>query len=198
MSETLPVAWLVRHGETEWSLAGRHTGLTDLPLTARGEATARALAGRLRGIGPARVYTSPLKRAARTCALAGFGDVAVTDPDLVEWDYGEFEGLTSREIRARQPGWALFRDGCPGGEALAGVGARADRVVQRLRGDDGDALVFSSGHFLRVLATRWLGEDPSTGRHFVLGTAALCALGYDHDRTEPVIRLWNQLPQPAP
>jgi len=198
MSGTLPVAWLVRHGETEWSLAGRHTGLSDLPLTARGEESARDLAVRLRGIAPARVYTSPLKRAARTCALAGFGDVAVTDPDLVEWDYGEYEGLTSREIRARQPGWALFRDGCPGGEALAGVGARADRVVQRLRDVDGDALVFSSGHFLRVLAARWLGDDPMAGRHFVLGTAALCALGYDHDRSEPVIRLWNQLPRPGP
>ena len=198
MSASLPVAWLVRHGETEWSLAGRHTGLTDLPLTARGEDTARSLAGRLQGIVPASVYTSPLQRAARTCALAGFGAAAVTDPDLVEWDYGDYEGLTSREIRARQPGWALFRDGCPGGEALAGVGARADRVVRRLRGGDGDALVFSSGHFLRVLAARWLGEDPSAGRHFVLGTAALCALGYDHDLTEPVIRLWNQLPQPAP
>jgi probable phosphoglycerate mutase len=198
MNESLPIAWLVRHGETEWSLSGRHTGLTDLPLTARGEETARDLAGRLREIGPARVYTSPLKRAERTCALAGFGDVAQTDPDLVEWDYGQYEGLTSREIRARQPAWALFRDGCPGGEALAGVGARADRVVQRLRGGDGNALVFSSGHFLRVLAARWLGEDPSAGRHFILGTAAICALGYDHDRTEPVIRLWNQLPQPAP
>jgi probable phosphoglycerate mutase len=198
MSETFPVAWLVRHGETEWSLTGRHTGLTDLPLTARGEETARDLAGRLKGIGPVRVYTSPLQRAARTCALAGFGAAAMTDPDLVEWNYGEYEGLTSREIRARQPAWALFRNGCPGGETLAGVGARADRVVQRLRGGDGNALVFSSGHFLRVLASRWLGEDPSAGRHFVLGTAALCALGYDHDRTEPVIRLWNQLPQPAP
>jgi len=198
MSETLPVAWLVRHGETEWSLTGRHTGLTDLPLTARGEMSARDLAGRLQGIGPVRVYTSPLQRAARTCALAGFAAGAVTDPDLVEWNYGEYEGLTSREIRARQPGWALFRNGCPGGETLAGVGARADRVAQRLRGGDGNALVFSSGHFLRVLAARWLGEDPSAARHFVLGTAALCALGYDHDLTEPVIRLWNQLPQPAP
>jgi probable phosphoglycerate mutase len=139
-----------------------------------------------------------LQRAARTCALAGFGSVAATDPDLVEWDYGDFEGLTSREIRARNPDWVLFRDGCPGGETLAAVGARADRVVRRLRAADGDALVFSSGHFLRVLAARWLGEDPSVGRHFVLGTAALCALGYDHDRTEPVLRLWNQLPPPPP
>jgi broad specificity phosphatase PhoE len=195
MSESFPIAWLVRHGETEWSLAGRHTGLTDLPLTARGEDTARDLVARLRGLAVAKVYTSPLGRAARTCALAGYGDVAETDPDLVEWDYGEFEGLTSREIRTRQPGWALFRDGCPRGESLAAVGARADRVVQRLRAADGNTLVFSSGHFLRVLAARWLGEAPSTARHFVLGTAALCALGYDHDRTEPVIRLWNQLPQ---
>jgi probable phosphoglycerate mutase len=194
MSDTLPVAWLVRHGETEWSLAGRHTGLSDLPLTARGEDTARDLAARLRGLVVARVYTSPLQRAAKTCALAGYGDVAATDPDLVEWDYGEFEGLTAREIRARQPGWTLFRDGCRGGETLAAIGARADRVVQRLRAVDGNALVFSSGHFLRVLAARWLGEAPAAGRHFILGTAALCALGYDHDRTEPVIRLWNQLP----
>ena len=125
----------------------------------------------------AKIYTSPLRRAARTCALAGYGDVAEIDPDLVEWDYGEFEGLTSREIRARQSGWALFRDGCPGGESLTAVGARADRVVQRLRAADGNAFVFSSGHFLRVLAARWLGEAPSTARHFVLGTAALCALG---------------------
>ena len=195
MSGSFPVAWLVRHGETEWSVAGRHTGLSDLPLTARGEDSARDLVARLRRLVVAKVYTSPLKRAVRTCALAGYGDVAQMDPDLVEWDYGEFEGLTSREIRARQPGWTLFRDGCRGGETLAAVGARADRVVQRLRAVDGNTLVFSSGHFLRVLAARWLDEAPSTARHFVLGTAAICALGYDHDRTEPVIRLWNQLPQ---
>jgi probable phosphoglycerate mutase len=194
MSAALPVVWLVRHGETAWSVAGRHTGLTDLPLTARGEQSARELAPRLRGLAVARVYTSPLLRAASTCSLAGFGDIAQSDPDLVEWDYGDYEGLTSREIRARRPGWTLFRDGCHGGETLAAVGARADRVVQRLRAGDGDALVFSSGHFLRVLAARWLNEDPAAGRHFVLGTAALGALGYDHDRTEPVIRLWNQLP----
>ena len=198
MSETLPVAYLVRHGETAWSLLGRHTGRTDLPLTPRGEQTARELGERLQGLVVAKVLTSPLQRAAHTCTLAGFGTVAETDHDLVEWDYGDFEGLTSREIRVRHPGWSLFRDGCPGGEALTAIGARADRVVQRLRGVDGNALVFSSGHFLRILAARWLGEAPSTARHFVLGTAALCALGYDHDRTEPVIRLWNQLPQAAP
>jgi broad specificity phosphatase PhoE len=137
---------------------------------------------------------SPLQRAVRTCELAGFGAAATVDPDLVEWDYGDYEGLTSREIRARRAGWALFRDGCPGGESLAAIAARADRVVQRVRAAEGTSLVFSSGHFLRILAARWLGEDASAGRHFVLGTAALCTLGYDHDRTEPVIRLWNQLP----
>jgi len=194
MSETLPVAYLVRHGETAWSLLSRHTGLTDLPLTPRGEQTARELAGRLQGLAVAKVFTSPLQRAAHTCTLAGFGTVAATDHDLVEWDYGDFEGLTSREIRVRHPGWSLFRDGCDNGEALADVGARADRVVQRVCSVNGNVLLFSSGHFLRVLAARWLGLDPAAGRHFVLGTAAICALGYDHDRTEPVIRLWNQLP----
>ena len=195
MSESLPITYLARHGETLWSRAGRHTGLSDLPLTPRGEKDARALAGRLQGLVLAKVYTSPLQRAARTCALAGFGAIAETDHDLVEWDYGDFEGLTSREIRARQSGWSLFRDGCPNGETLAGVGARADRVVQRARGVNGNVLLFSSGHFLRILAARWLDQDPSAGRHFVLGTAALCALGYDHDRSEPVIRIWNQSPQ---
>jgi broad specificity phosphatase PhoE len=193
MSEALPVAYLARHGETAWSLSGRHTGHTDLPLTERGERDARELAARLAGLTFATVLTSPLQRAARTCALAGFGTVAVVDPDLVEWNYGEYEGLTSAEIRARRPGWSLFRDGCPGGETLAEISNRADRVVRRLRSSDGFALLFSSGHFLRVLAARWIGEDAATGRHFALGTGALCALGYDHDRSEPVIRLWNQV-----
>jgi len=195
MSETLPLVFLARHGETAWSLSGQHTGLTDLPLTPRGEQDARDLAGRLQGRGFAKVFTSPLQRASRTCMLAGFGAVAEIDHDLVEWDYGDFEGLTSSEIRAKSPAWSLFGDGCPGGEALAGVGIRADRVVQRVRNVQGNVLLFSSGHFLRVLAARWLGEAPAAGRHFVLGTAALCVLGYDHDRSEPVIRLWNQLPQ---
>ena len=198
MTEIFPVTYLVRHGETAWSLAGRHTGLTDLPLTPRGEQTARELGGRLQGLVLEKVFTSPLQRAAHTCTLAGFGDVATADPDLVEWDYGDFEGLTFREIRASRPGWSLFRDGCPGGETLTAVTARADRVVQRVRNVNGNVLLFSSSHFLRVLAARWLDQDASAGRHFVLGTAALCALGYDHDRSEPVIRLWNQTPNSGP
>ena len=197
MTENLPVTCLVRHGETEWSLAGRHTGMSDLPLTPRGELAARELSERLQGLQFARVFTSPLQRAARTCTLAGFGAVAETDHDLVEWDYGEYEGLTSREIRARRPGWSMFRDGCPGGEALADVGIRADRIVQRVRGVSGNVLLFSSGHFLRVLVARWLDQEPSAGKYFVLDTTAISTLGYDHDRSEPVIRLWNQSSKPV-
>ena len=198
MNKKLPVIYLARHGETEWSLSGRHTGLTDLPLTARGEEAAKELGDRLRGLEVGKVFVSPLQRAMRTCALAGFGDVAIVDGNLVEWDYGDYEGRTSREIRADRPGWALFRDGCPNGETLAEIGARADRVVQRVREEEGNVLVFSSGHFLRVLAARWVDLDASSGQRFVLGTAALCALGYDHDKSEPVIRLWNQGPQSGP
>jgi len=192
MSETLPVVYLARHGETAWSLSGQHTGLTDLPLTDRGEHNARALGERLKGRAFAKVFASPLQRATRTCALAGFGAVAEIDRDLVEWNYGDYEGMTTREILAVRPGWLLFRDGCPGGETPAQIGARADRVVQRVRAAGGDVLLFSSGHILRVLAARWLGQDASSGSHFVLGTAALCILGYEHDLSEPVIRLWNE------
>jgi len=191
MSAPLPILYIVRHGETAWSAAKRHTGRTDLPLTETGERDARELGARLQGLAFARVWTSPLQRAARTCALAGFAGVAQVDPDLVEWNYGDYEGLTSADIQLRRPGWSLFRDGVPNGETLADVGARADRVVQRVRFEAGDVLLFSSGHLLRVLAARWLGLDASTGRYLVLGTTALCALGYDHDRGEPAIRLWN-------
>src|SRR5260221_730903 len=152
MSESFPVAYLARHGETAWSLSGQHTGLTDLPLTARGEQNARELGERLRALVVARVFTSPLLRASRTCDLAGFAAVAQVDPDLVEWDYGDYEGLTTREILSRRPGWSLFRDGCPNGESLADLSARADRVVQRVRSVGGNVLLFSSGHFLRCLA----------------------------------------------
>jgi broad specificity phosphatase PhoE len=186
-----PVILLARHGETAWSLSGQHTGLTDVPLTGRGELNARALGERLSGSTFAQVFTSPLKRAARTCELAGFGGVAVVDPDLVEWNYGEYEGRTTAEIRSARPGWQLFRDGCPGGEKPEEVGARADRVAARLRAASGDFLVFSSGHFLRVLAARWIGLPPSGGRYLVLGTASLSALGYEHGLSEPAIRLWN-------
>jgi probable phosphoglycerate mutase len=191
MPDALPVIYLARHGETAWSLSGQHTGVTDLPLTARGEQNARSLAGRLRGLSFSKVFTSPLQRARRTCELAGFGAVAEVDPDLVEWNYGEYEGITTAEILTKRPGWELFRDGCPGGESPAEIGARADRVVARLRAEPGNVLLFSSGHFLRVLTARWLTLEPGAGRYFVLSTASLSALGYEHDASEPVIRLWN-------
>jgi probable phosphoglycerate mutase len=139
-----------------------------------------------------KVFTSPLQRAARTCELAGFGTVAEVDPDLAEWDYGQYEGLRSAEILARRPDWQLFRDGAPGGESPAQIAQRADRVVQRLRGIPGDVLLFSSGHFIRVFAARWLGLDPgSAGKYFLLSTASLSAVGYEHNLSQPVIRLWN-------
>ena len=192
MSEVLPVLYLARHGETAWSLSGQHTGLTDLPLTPNGERNARRLADRLKGITFAKVFTSPLQRAARTCELAGFGTPAEADPDLVEWNYGQYEGLRSAEILAKRPDWQLFRDGAPGGESLAQVGERADRVVQSVRGFQGDVLLFSSGHFIRVIADRWLGQDPGyVGRYVLLSTASLSAVGYEHNLSQPVIRFWN-------
>jgi probable phosphoglycerate mutase len=192
MSEVLPVLYVARHGETAWSLSGQHTGLTDLPLTPNGERNARRLGERLKGMTFARVLTSPLQRAARTCELAGFGTVAETDPDLVEWNYGQYEGRRSAEILAERLDWQLFRDGCPGGESPAQVGERADRVVQRVRTVPGNVLLFSSGHFIRVLAARWLALGPgSAGKYFLLTTASLSALGYEHKLSQPVIRLWN-------
>ncbi len=191
MSETLPVIYLARHGETAWSLTGQHTGLTDLPLTERGERNARRLGERLAGLPFAKVFTSPLQRAARTCELAGFGSVAEADRDLVEWNYGKYEGLRTTEIRAKHPDWQLFRDGCPGGELPDQVGARADHVVSRMREIKGDVLIFSSGHFLRVLAARWLGLESAAGRFFMLATASVSVLGYETNLAQPVIRLWN-------
>jgi len=191
MSEPLPVIYLARHGETAWSLSGQHTGLTDLPLTEHGERNARALGKRLRGLSFTKVFTSPLRRAERTCELAGYRAGAQVDPELVEWNYGEYEGLTSADIYQRRPDWQLFRDGCPGGETPNQVGARADRVLRRLRAVAGDVLVFSSAHFLRVLAARWLGLEPAGGRFFLLRTASLSALSYEHDLSEPAIRLWD-------
>jgi probable phosphoglycerate mutase len=175
-----------------WAANGRHTGRTDIPLTPRGEADARRLAARLAGRAFSRVWTSPALRARRTCELAGFASVAEPDPDLWEWDYGEYEGLRSSEIRATRPDWRVFTHGGPGGESPADVAARADRVIARTRAIDGDVLLFSSGHFLRVLAARWLGLGPDAGALFLLETGAVCVLGYDHDRTEPAIRLWNE------
>ena len=191
MSEVLPVIHLARHGETAWSTTGRHTGWSDIPLTDRGRENARRLGERLRGMEFARVFTSPLERALRTCELAGFQTVAEVDRDLREWHYGEYEGRTSAEIREERPDWDLFRDGCPGGESPDDVRARADRVVSRVRAVRGDVLIFSSSHFLRVLTSRWLGLEPQAGRWFILDTASLSAVGHDRDRSRPVIRLWN-------
>ena len=188
---TLPMVYLARHGETAWSLTGQHTGLTDLPLTERGDRNARALGGRLDGLTFARVFTSPLERATRTCALAGFTAAAETDADLVEWNYGQYEGRKTPDILQERPGWELFRDGCPGGESPAQVAVRADRVVRRVRAVPGNALLFSSGHFLRLLAARWLGLEPAAGRLFALNTASLSALGYEHLVSQPVIQFWN-------
>jgi len=191
MSESRPVSYLARHGETAWSLSGQHTGLTDLPLTERGERNARRLGERLSGLVFAKVFTSPLQRAAHTCELAGFRSVAEVETNLVEWNYGKYEGLRTTEIRAKDPNWELFRDGCPGGERPDQAGARADHVVRRVREIKGDVLVFSSGHFLRVLAARWLGLESVTGRFFTLATASVSVLGYENSLSQPTIRLWN-------
>jgi len=198
MSDALPVVYLARHGETAWTISGQHTGVTDLPLTPRGEVEAVKLGEKLQGLAFAGVLTSPLQRAVRTCELAGFGSAAQVEPDLLEWNYGTYEGLTSAQIHSERPDWRLFRDGCPGGESPDQVGARADRVARRVRAVDGDVLLFSSGHFLRVFAARWLGLEAGAGRYFVLGTAGLSAMGYEHDRSEPAIRLWNEFPHSGP
>jgi probable phosphoglycerate mutase len=193
MSATLPIVYLARHGETAWTLSGQHTGLTDLPLTERGERSALRLEERLRGLSFVKVFSSPLQRVIRTCELAGFGSVAEIDRDLLEWNYGEYEGRRTDEIRTERPDWNLFRDGCPGGESPNEVALRADRLIKRVRGVGGDVLLFSSGHFSRVLAVRWLGLDAAFGGYLFLGTASLSALGYEHNRSsEPVIRLWNE------
>jgi probable phosphoglycerate mutase len=184
--------YLARHGETAWSRTGQHTGLTDLPLTEQGEREARELGQRLAGVTFAKVFTSPLQRAARTCDIAGFGAVAEKDADLVEWNYGKYEGRRTAEIHVDAPDWQLFRDGCPGGETPANIGARADRVLGRLRAINGNVLVFSSGHFLRVLAARFLGLEPAGGKYFTLSTASVSVLGFENSVSHPVIRLWNE------
>jgi broad specificity phosphatase PhoE len=187
----LPEVYLARHGETAWAISGQHTGLTNIPLTERGERNARSLGDRLKGTTFTEVRTSPLHRATRTAELAGFGGQAVPDPDLVEWDYGDYEGRKTVDIRVDNPGWQIFRDGCPGGESVADVAARADRVVDRLRAMEGRVLLFGHGHFFRVLAARWLGLPAIEGRLFLLSTASLSILGYEHGPDEPVIKLWN-------
>ena len=191
MKPNPPLVYLARHGETEWTVTGQHTGRTDLPLTEHGEAQARKLGPVLAGIHFAGVAASPLHRAVRTCELAGFAAAAVADSDLLEWNYGNYEGKLRTDILAVDPHWQLFRDGCPGGESPAQVAARADRVIERARAAGGNVLLFSSGHFFRMLAARWLALEPIHGAHLVLDTASLSILGYEHDLTEPVIRRWN-------
>ena len=183
---------LVRHGETLWSKSGQHTGTTDLPLTPEGEAAARKLSPVLGGFSFARVIASPLQRAWRTGELAGFAGRMVADPDLVEWNYGIYEGLTRAEIVAQTPDWLIFRDGAPQGESPAAVGERVDRVVARLRDGPGPAIVFAHGHVLRVLTARWLGLPPSAGSHFLLDTATLSVLS--DDRGLPALACWNSRP----
>ncbi|MBB4566160.1 histidine phosphatase family protein [Rhizobium leucaenae] len=193
MSSAYPEIYLVRHGQTEWSLSGRHTGRTDIPLTLAGEEAARKVASRLPAIDFAAVWSSPSERAKSTSALAGFGDARVIKDDLAEWNYGAYEGVTTKDILAQRPTWQLFRDGCPDGETAADVGARADRIISELREVNGNILIFSSAHFLRVFAARWLGLPPQCGAHFVLDTTSISILGYEHDLSEPVIRRWNQV-----
>jgi broad specificity phosphatase PhoE len=193
MSIDVPMIYLARHGETAWSLTGQHTGCTDLPLTECGERNARSLGERLTGLVFRKVLPSPLRRAMRTCELAGFGAAAEVDPNLVEWNYGDYEGLRTAQIQQERPDWQLFRDGCPNGELPDQVGRRADRTISHLREIEGDVLIFSSGHFLRVLAARWLGLEPAGGRFFMLRTASLSALGYENDLSQPVILFWDDI-----
>jgi len=186
----VPTVYLARHGETEWSRSGRHTGRTDVPLTAAGEADGRGLGERLRATTFATVLSSPLGRARRTAELAGFSPQI--EPDLLEWDYGDYEGKTSTEIRAARPGWVLFRDGCPNGEAPSAVAARVDRLAARLKALSGNVLCFAHGHLLRVLAARWVGQQVTFAGCLLLGTAAVSILAFDHDHPdEPAIRVWN-------
>jgi probable phosphoglycerate mutase len=185
-----PTVYLARHGETEWALSGRHTGRTDIPLTPKGEADAARIGTRLAGTAFAHVFTSPLQRARRTAELAGFAPVP--EPDLLEWDYGQCEGLTTAQIRETRPGWDLFRDGAPGGESVAAIQARLDGLVGRLKGLSGNVLLFAHGHVLRVLAARWVGQPVPFGRALLLGTATVSVLGFDHHAMdEPAIKLWN-------
>ncbi|MEW5992405.1 MAG: histidine phosphatase family protein [Chloroflexota bacterium] len=181
--------WLVRHGETEWARLGRHTGRTDVPLTDVGRAQAAALAGRLAGLGFAAVLSSPLIRAVETARIAGFEGVVTSDPDLREWDYGEDEGRTAREMRAERPGWTIWRNGVRGGEPIEAVAARADRVIARARALEGDTLVFAHGHVGRIIAVRWIGLPPSAGARLALATATISILGWE--RETPVISRWN-------
>jgi probable phosphoglycerate mutase len=191
MSNGLPVIYLVRHGETAWTLTAQHTGRTDLPLTEQGERQAREVGARLAALRFERILSSPLTRARRTAELAMHGSSVEFDDDLMEWDYGAYEGRRTADIELERPGWRLFRDGCPGGETLDAVGARADRVIGRIRAREGNVLLFAHREILRILAVRWIGLAAVEGRRLLLATASLSILGYDHDLTEPVIHAWN-------
>ncbi len=189
----LPKLFVVRHGATAWTESHRHTGRTDLPLNDRGAEHARQLGEWLRGFAFARVFTSPLQRAAKTCELAGFGQVAEVDADLVEWDYGSLEGKVTSDILKARPGWELFRDGCPGGESPQQVAARADRFIARVLATEGVVLAFSSGHIIRMIAARWSRLDPASGRIFLCEPASVGVLGFEHQSLDqPVVELWNR------
>jgi broad specificity phosphatase PhoE len=191
--------YLMRHGETAWSLSGQHTGRTDIPLTEEGEQDARELAERLRAVEFNRVFTSPLQRARRTCELAGLGKVAEIEPDLAEWDYGDYEGQRPVDIRKARPDWNVFRDGCPGGESPAQVSERADRLIARLRRLESNLALFSHGHFGRVLGARWIELEIRQAQHLLLSTASISILGYEHNRVEaPAIVLWNAVTTELP
>jgi len=192
MTTKFPQIVLVRHGETEWSLSGRHTGRSDIPLTENGELAAKTLAARLPALDFAAVYTSPSQRARKTCDLAGFGSRAAIDNNLAEWDYGRYEGVTTKDIQAEAPRWNVFGDGCPGGESTRDIEKRADDVIAKLKSTTGNILIFSSSHFLRVLAARWLGLTAEAGSLFIVDTTGIGILGYEHNLDEPVIRSWNQ------
>ena len=194
MPSMLSRLYLIRHGKTAWSLSGQHTGRTDIPLTEQGEQDARKLAERLRAVRFSRVFTSPRQRARRTCELVGLDAVAQLEPDLAEWDYGDYEGLRSVDIRKGRPDWNLFQHGCPRGESSVQVSERADRVIARLRALEGNIAIFSHGHFGRVLAARWIGLPVRQAQHFLLSTASLSILGYEHNLAEEsAIVLWNAL-----
>jgi len=189
MTTSAQKVYVVRHGETEWSRSGQHTGVTDIPLTENGRAVARRLRPVLAEQSFQLVLTSPLRRARETCELAGLGTRAAVEPDLHEWNYGEYEGLTPKQIHEKAPGWLIFQDGCPGGESPEQVGTRVDRVIARARAADGDVALFAHGHVLRVLAARWIGSSPGAGQHFLLDTATLNVLSYYRD--SPAVKVWN-------
>jgi broad specificity phosphatase PhoE len=198
MSSEFPRLFVARHGDTAWTESRQRTGRTDLPLNGRGEERARELGEQLRRFSFALVFTSPLQRASKTGSLAGFGEVAEVDPDLVEWDYGRYEGKLTRDILKERPGWEMFRDGCPDGESPQDVAARADRFIAKVRGIGGDVLAFSSGHIIRMIAARWLGLPPGAGRSFFCRPASVGVLAFEHDcLDEPIVGLWNYVTHPG-